>query len=521
MTEPTAATPSRRDRAFALYPFLFAAYPVLFLWSQNLGETNAGDVLPILVLVLAVTALAMAVLTLVFRDARRAALIVAPIVVAILVYGHVANLVKPIHLRPLLQQAGWALLIVLGIVAAIRLRDAQVRRATWILDRMAAVLVIVALVIIVPFQANVALSARLSPSTATVPGIPDRPLRDVYYLVLDRYGSDWALKDRFGADNDLLPWLADHGFRVLHDSHANYVKTTLSMASTLNMTHLADLAARVGVESSDHAPVYDMLHDSLVARQFKSLGYDYLHLGSWYGPTRTDAGADRNLYVGGPSDFAATLYDTTAIPVALKRLKLAKERSSIEARGYANGVYEWQALASLRDAPGPKFVLAHILMPHPPYVFGEDGTYLGPASANERIEDRFPGQLKWTNTELRRFIEGVQSLPEDRRPIVILQADEGPYPPTYQRNTREFDWSTATVDELRTKYGILNAWYLPDGSDPGLTDTMTSVNTFPTLFSGYFGIQVPRLPDRIYTSANWNRPYDLTDVTDRITGDAP
>ena len=290
MTEPTAATPSRRDRAFALYPFLFAAYPVLFLWSQNLGETNAGDVLPILVLVLAVTALAMAVLTLVFRDARRAALIVAPIVVAILVYGHVANLVKPIHLRPLLQQAGWALLIVLGIVAAIRLRDAQVRRATWILDRMAAVLVIVALVIIVPFQANVALSARLSPSTATVPGIPDRPLRDVYYLVLDRYGSDWALKDRFGADNDLLPWLADHGFRVLHDSHANYVKTTLSMASTLNMTHLADLAARVGVESSDHAPVYDMLHDSLVARQFKSLGYDYLHLGSWYGPTRTDAG---------------------------------------------------------------------------------------------------------------------------------------------------------------------------------------------------------------------------------------
>lgn len=521
MTEPTAAPPSRRARAFALYPFLFAAYPVLFLWSQNLGETNAGDVLPILLLVLGVTALAMGVLTLVFRDARRAALIVAPVVVAILVYGHAATLIKPLHLRPLLQQAGWALLIVLGIVAAIRLRESQVRRATWILDRVAALLVIVALVLIVPFQANAVLSARSSSATPTVPGIPDRPLRDVYYLVLDRYGSDWALKDRFGADNDLLPWLADHGFRVLSDSHANYVKTTLSMASTLNMTLLDDLAARMGVDSSDHAPVYEMLQDPLVARQFKSLGYDYIHLGSWYGPTQADSGADRNLYLGGPSDFAATFYDTTAIPVALKRLHLAKERNSIEARGYANGTYEWQALASLRDAPGPKFVLAHILMPHPPYVFAEDGHYLGPAESTERREERFPGQLKWTNTELRRFIEGVQALPEDRRPIVILQADEGPYPPPYQRNTREFDWSTATVDELRTKYGILNAWYVPDGSDLGLSDSMTSVNTFPTLFSNYFGIPVPALPDRIYTSANWNRPYDLTDVTDRITGATP
>src|SRR5689334_2295388 len=63
----TPAAPSRRARAFALYPFLFAAYPVLFLWSQNLGEVSIGGVLPVLLLVLGITAAGMAVLTLVFR----------------------------------------------------------------------------------------------------------------------------------------------------------------------------------------------------------------------------------------------------------------------------------------------------------------------------------------------------------------------------------------------------------------------------------------------------------------------
>ena len=45
---------------------------------------------------------------------------------------------------------------------------------------------------------------------------------------------------------------------------------------------------------------------------------------------------------------------------------------------------------------------------------------------------------------------------------------------------------------------------------------MTSVNTFPLLFSGYFGLNVPRLPDREYTSKGMGRPYDLTDITDRL-----
>lgn len=44
------------------------------------------------------------------------------------------------------------------------------------------------------------------------------------------------------------------------------------------------------------------------------------------------------------------------------------------------------------------------------------------------------------------------------------------------------------------------------------------VNTFRMLLERYFGLQLPYLPDRVYTSASALRPYDMEDVTDRLPG---
>ena len=50
-----------------------------------------------------------------------------------------------------------------------------------------------------------------------------------------------------------------------------------------------------------------------------------------------------------------------------------------------------------------------------------------------------------------------------------------------------------------------------------LYPAMSSINTFPVVLSTYFEGDWQLLPDRSWTSAGWNRPYDLTDVTDRLT----
>ena len=76
----------------ALYPVLFAAYPVLFLWSQNLAEADLDDVLLPLLVSMAAAALLTIVLGLILRDIRKAALILTPVIIGLLGYGHATRL---------------------------------------------------------------------------------------------------------------------------------------------------------------------------------------------------------------------------------------------------------------------------------------------------------------------------------------------------------------------------------------------------------------------------------------------
>jgi hypothetical protein len=492
----------------------------LFLWSQNLGETNPSQVLLPLAVVVAGAALLTMVLGLLLRDRQRGALVATPVLVGFLMYGHAAHLVARFHVPGLIQQAGWIALIVIAIVAAVRLSARSIATLDRALVRIGAVLVIVTLVLIIPFQVG-AFSGRASiPRIEPVSDATAAPKRDVYWLVFDRYGSDRALELQYGVKNDLTPWLQEHGFEVLADSHANYIRTVLSMSTTLQMADLDDVVRTQGSASSDVTTVNELLQDSPVARQFKALGYRYHHIGGAWDPNRNDRGADVNHsmpVVPGTGDFLDALFDTSAIPALAKRLHVPV--GSVRERQFLFSEYGLDALDAVRDEPGPKFVQAHILLPHPPLVFDRDGTFIDDATASRLTkQELYERQLAYTNTRLKAFISGLQALPEDERPIIILQADEGPWPPSYSTGRKtSVDWAAqATDDELEQKFGIMNAWYLPEGDDLGLDPAMTAINTFPVLFGRYFGIEYPLLPDRIYASRDWYHPYDLTDITDRL-----
>ena len=496
-------------------PLLFAAYPVLFLWSQNLGETPADDVLQPLVGIVLGTALATVALAIVFGDRARAALVVTPVVFGILMYGHVAELVD---VPTEVLVAAWAGVVLIGTGAAWLLRDPQVVRVDRALGGLAAILVAVSLVPIVPYEVEEAMAAPppVLVDGQVLSGATEAHRRDVYWLVYDRYGSDRSLELQFGVRNDLTPWLRERGFDVLDDSHANYVATALSMASTLSMAHLEQLTRLVGTESSSYNPLYARLQNSRVVKQFKALGYAYHHLGSWWNPTRTDEAANENYNADGVNDFTAVLFETSGLPLAIEALGWEEEVPSEHTKHLKHNTYALDQLDRLRDAPGPKFVLAHVLLPHPPYVYDRDGrpmteaesAALGPAEAGRR-------QLAYTNARLRAFLEPLLALPEDEQPIIILQADEGPWTDPYFADKVNYDWATASPEELEIKFGIINAWYIP-GADLDLDPAMTAINTFPVLFERYFGLDYELLPDRVATSGGWNRPYRLDDITDRL-----
>ena len=102
------------------------------------------------------------------------------------------------------------------------------------------------------------------------------------------------------------------------------------------------------------------------------------------------------------------------------------------------------------DEPGPKFVWAHVLLPHPPYVFDADGDFIeSPQHAGISGHGGWKGQLEYTNKRLEAFLEELLSKPEAEQPIIVLQADEGPWPDAYARDKVGFNWATASRTSSR------------------------------------------------------------------------
>lgn len=411
------------------------------------------------------------------------------------------------------------LLLVGSVVVLVGIAAKRAKRLAPITQGMnvaSSLLVVVALVPIVAFAGEAIrspsgiASAVLPPVTSISPidAMDGSPQRDIYYIVLDRYGSQRALEALHGLDNaEFIDWLRKQGFQVVDDARANYVRSLPSIAAVLSMSLLDPVIDELGPRSSDYAPILDFVSSSRVAAALQEQGYEYIHIGSWFPGTRHSQIADQGFASDTPTTFPSAVLSYSAAGLVAEGLGFTRTPDEIHA---AAAEYQLEVLRSLRDQPGPKFVFAHVLLPHAPYVYKADGTF-DPTTAD------YGYQLDYTNREIRKLVQPLLGLPEDERPIIILQADEGPYPERYVADPG-FDWAAATGDEVVTKFGILSAMFLPgsEGAAP-LPSGLSSVNTFREILSRYFDADLPNLPDRSYASLE-SHPYALTEVTDRFPG---
>ncbi len=490
------------------HSILFAFYPVVRLYGENANEVELADVVAPVALLLAVTLAGLLLLSRLLRDPRRAGIIVSAIVLVVLMSGLVAEVLAPTFgdVRSLLLLAGVGLVVVAMLVAW--RAGPRLGPITLGLNVISLVMVLLALVPAAQgLAAGIRDEAEDSGRTVTGQAAAGAPTRDIYHLVLDRYGSEASLAAGLAIDNEeFISWLRDNGFHVVDDAHANYTKTTLSLGATLGMSLLDTISEKMGPRAENLAPVVRRIMHSKAGEFLQGQGYEYIHIGSWFNQSRDSKIADRSYSPETEVSFGSTLYDQSILPVLVQR----PSATSDFARKHANSaLYQFKLLDALADEPGRKYVFAHILLPHDPYVFLEDGTYDSDSATYET-------QLAFTNRRVRQFIEPLLALPEMERPIIILQGDEGPYPDRFRADQDGFDWSTATDDEIVTKFGILDAMYLPgpEGETP-LRKDLTAVNTYPELFRRYFGADLPDEPDRVLAS-NRARPYDLLDITDRL-----
>lgn len=342
--------------------------------------------------------------------------------------------------------------------------------------------------------------------------ITDNP--DIYYLIFDGYGSNQALLNYWDYDNhEFTDFLQDKGFFVAYGATVNYAKTSLSLASSLNLDYLDNLTTNFS--GKDETLIYPLIENSRVVEYLKGKGYLYYHIGSWFEGTKSNTNADQNfnlksLYLGGFfDDFTLQVLSTTSLAPVLRRLFPETNILDFVIQHKARILYQFGKLKEVVYLPGPKFVFTHILSPHQPFVFSEDCGQVSRDQSDVVTRDNFINQVECTN---RKIQEMIDVLVKDGRPkVIVMQADEGVRHPRQDKIDED---GNLTPGWLKERFGILSAYLLPksEQNETDLYQSITPVNTFRKIFNTVFAEDYQLLPDRNFIFQN-SSIYDFIEVT--------
>jgi hypothetical protein len=511
-------------KRFPLHPYLLAAYSVLTLVALNMGKFVPWMAVRSFVFFLLVTAIFYWILKWLTRSPYKAALLLTLFLAAFFTYGRIHSLMAGVRLlginfgRHRTLVLIWAVILALGVYGIARTR----RNLSGVTQALNVVLIIALCFPIFQIaryeiqsllnrtHAEKAVEAESSSSypALTVPAGQNPP--DIYYIILDTYARQDALQAYFNFDNSgFVSQLKAMGFYVADCSQSNYATTELSLSSSLNLNYL-DVLGDNSKQIYTHPELYRLIQKNAARQMLENAGYRVVAFDSGFSPTSwkdadeylSRAGEPFKTYLlGGINAFEALELQTSAglLLYDAKSVLPNTLRSFLDAAYTEHReriLYEFNKLASIphKLAPvpqmaGPKFVFAHILAPHSPFVFGAKGEIVGrrfPFTLNNDLEiadpklyiEGYRNQIQYIN---RRTLQMLQEIiaASNTPPIIILQGDHGP---------------KAGISSQSGRMEILNAYYLPGGSD-NLYATITPVNTFRVIFDHYFGGKFELLPD--------------------------
>lgn len=510
-----------RSGKLIIHPFLFALFPVLFLYGHNLDQVPFGRILPPLAAVMVLTVCLWAVFALIFRSARLSAALTSLFLLFFFVYGHISALAGGWEIGGLeldrhefLLPLG-AVLYALGVWICLRFRSRPASLSRFF-SAMGTALVLVALIPVgssVFRRARVRRAVEFPRAAALEPAVLQRegPLPNIYYIILDAYASEDILREIYGYDNrEFLDFLLDRGFSLPLPARSNYDMSLMSLASSLNYRYLDESAFRG--EKLDY--LLNLLRRNRVVESLRGLGYRLAAFDSGYDNTELREAEIRLSSGWSPGEFAAELINFTPLPPLLALVGGDRYEGSLQYRAHRERIlYAFENIPATAEIEGPLFVFAHVLAPHPPFVFDEKGEPIqlsdyyitGDAAgfldrmgiSREEYRGYYIGQLKFISRQVMEMVDRLleKSFPE---PIIIIQADHGP--------RSEYAFCDLESSNPAEGLSILNAYYLPGGGAGDLYPGITPVNTFRVIFNRYFGTDLEMLPDRSHFT-DWEDGY--------------
>lgn len=509
-------------------PFLFAVQPILQLYLLNFDELTFADAVRVLLASLALTVLIFGASYLFLRDSMKSALIAAPFIFIFFLFGDVTDWVSKIFsLGPARSDFAVFLAAVIIMSVWVWLLLKRVKNPVTVnlyFNLLSVLLLANTGVQVANHVRENEISFNPPERSVVVTKVESSaPRPDIYYIILDGYGRQDILQTLYKFDNsEFINGLRERGFYVADESSSNYIQTMLSLTSSFNMDYLQNL--KLNSKTPDNrAELIELLNYSEVRNVLAQNGYQVVSFENEYKATIPTADV---YYENSTSAFTqpVTAFESIVIDHSLARTLNhipAFQRALVEMPYETHRQRILSTFDELEETPsldGDYFVYAHIIAPHPPFVFDKDGNVVNHDEpftlfdANYYISEHSRGgyiggyrkQIQYVNTLALQAIDAILARSKTP-PIIIIQGDHGP--------GAYLHWGSLEQTIPSERFGILNAYYFPDQNYASLYPTISPVNSFRVVLNQYFKTEYALLPDLHYYS-RWNVPFDFIEVTD-------
>jgi hypothetical protein len=509
-------------------PFLLSIQPVLQLFLINIAELDFSEILRSIFAALLFASIVFAVLYLILRDWVKSSLVASLFILLFFLFGDVSDwIVKTFGLGPV--RANFLILALVAVIMIVWFWVVRSRiKNTKTLNLYFNLLSVLFLINSVIQMRNYLIENGIS-FNPTIPPAPVAavhsavPRPDIYYIILDAYGRNDILQTIYDFDDSsFLNALKARGFYIAEEASSNYIQTMLSLSSSLNMDYIQSLKAD-GVKIENRADLISILQDGKVRSVLAQNGYQTVSFRNEYKATMPNA----DIYYDDSETglvYPVTAFESILIDHTLVRVLTvlpAFHKALIEMPYDTHRHYILSTFAQVKKIPslnGDYFVYTHIIAPHPPFVFDENGVALPHdepfklADANQFIKDHsrkayitgYRQQMQYINTLVLETVDAILAKSKTP-PIIIIQGDHGP--------GAYLHWSSLEKTFPAERFSILNAYYFPDQDYSLLYPSISPINSFRVLLNKYFGGQFDLLPDRHYYS-QWSFPFDFKEVTD-------
>lgn len=497
----------------------FSLYPVVFLYSQNVSRVKLSMLLIPVLIIISLSSFIYLILK-ILKCINNIRLLV-PVVIYLLFFYNLIHLTIVENGRDLSFLGKNRYLIIILIIILVTLfyqigfsKSKQVKViATTFLT------VILFLPII-----DIILSCCISKSNDNlaiktvfrdIKQSNDQP--NVYYIILDGYTSDKNLDAFCKFDNKAFSdTLKKMGFYIQDNACSNYDKTLFSLASTLNLDYINQIEK--GKLQEENTELY--LANNKVSEILKANGYNYYLFDLGYALKikysakdiliKTLSNSIQDDMISSPdNDFFIHFLDNSIFAL------LPNNYSDFTNKGFANKIRNvFKSLPSVASLSGKKFVFAHIISPHPPFLFDLNGNYNYKTSSKANLWNKndYIEQLRYINKEALKAIGGIIKNDTSSNKIIIIQGDHGTR--TIETNNNYHNKETW----VKERYGIFNAIYINknDSIKKRTLDTWrySSVNTFRIILNNYFQMKLPIIADNKYYADISKQPYTFYRIED-------